>query len=554
MKEPETEAREGRADGGGRAWLPVLVLAIVVVISGASVMIFEFLAVRFLARFFGSSLDVWGSVITVLLAALSGGYATGGVLADRFGTVRPMAWMLVLAGVTGLAMERIAVMAGERLLQVDSGLLWHPYVAAGLASFVPVFALGTVLPQAVRMRAVRTGRVGSAAGWMSGLSTLGSIAGVMLTVHVFLPRVGVRETLYVTSAVLVLTGLALGALRWKRLAVLVGVLGWLPACSGAEAEVIYEDYSAYHHIMVEDMDGQRRLLFDDALQSAMSLRDIYRGGFEYTDFFHAAMVLEPSASRVLFVGLGGGTGPKAFLAGLSVDAGGGGGNRSGGGTHCADVLRVAGRSAAAGDDSGWRVYLERSRQAYGAILMDAYASGPYGAYLPSHLVTEEFFAVARRRLTNGGCLVYNVMGTYGGNQDDQVRGVYSTLSKTFEVVYAFAARSSGNTVFVAQHIEPAKLEANGTREGRPWPAGPLVAASAGGGGLGEPCAALDGRGRPQDRAAGRACHAVLADRRHAGRGAVLHGQLCAGGYCAGPSAGGAVMVQQHGMGRAGGHG
>jgi len=265
-----------------------------------------------------------------------------------------------------------------------------------------------------------------------------------------------------------------GALRWKRLAVLVGVLGWLPACAGAEAEVIYEDYSAYHHILVEDVKGQRRLRFDDALQSTMSLRDIYRGGFEYTDFFHVPLVLDPSTSRVLFVGLGGGTGPKAFLRDypwMQVEVA----------EIDPQVEQVAREFFRLPADprlrvtiQDGRVYLQRARRAYGAILMDAYASGPYGAYLPYHLVTQEFFALAKRRLTNGGCLVYNVMGTYGGAQDDQVRGVYSTLSKTFAVVYAFRARSSGNTVFVAQHIAPAKLDADGTRGGRAWPVGPWL--------------------------------------------------------------------------------
>lgn len=451
-----------------------IALSIVVVISGASVMMFEFLAVRFLARYFGSSLDVWGSVITVLLAALSGGYAVGGALADRYGTVRPMAWMLLIAGVTGAAMERIAVMAGEHLLHLEAGMLWHPYIAAGMASFMPVFALGTVLPQAIRMRALRTGRVGSAAGWMSGLSTLGSIAGVMLTVHVFLPRIGVRETLYITSGLLVLAGGALGALRFNRVTATAVMIGLSVLPLRADAQIIFDNYSAYHHILVEDVNGRRNLRFDDAWQSTMSLRDIFRGGFEYTDFFHVPLVLDPSMSRVLFIGLGGGTGPKAYwrdypwvqVEVAEIDP---------------QVERVAREFFALPNDprlqvtiQDGRVYLERSRQFYGAILMDAYASGPYGAYLPCHLVTEEFFAIAKRHLVNGGCLVYNVIGVYGGDHDDQVRGIYSTLSRSFDVVYAFDAWSSGNTVFVAQHIDPASRDVGGTKELRNWPNGPWM--------------------------------------------------------------------------------
>jgi hypothetical protein len=103
--------------------------------------------------------------------------------------------------------------------------------------------------------------------------------------------------------------------------------------------------------------------------------------------------------------------------------------------------------------------------------MDAYASGPYGAYIPYHLVTQEFFQLAWHRLENGGCLVYNVVGAYGGELDEVVRAVYSTLWTTFQAVYAFEAVSSTNTVFVAQKIGSAGTR---TGEGYAWPQGPWL--------------------------------------------------------------------------------
>ena len=67
------------------------------------------------------------------------------------------------------------------------------------------------------------------------------------------------------------------------------------------------------------------------------------------------------------------------------------------------------------------------------------------------------------------------MGEYGGANDTLVRGMLSTLESVFQKVYVFQAESSWNTVYVAQKIDPTKLAANGTRDGKAWPEGPWLA-------------------------------------------------------------------------------
>src|SRR6476660_10391021 len=55
----------------------------VVAVSGAVLMALEILSSRVLAPHFGNSVYVWGSIISVFLAALSLGYLWGGRLVDR---------------------------------------------------------------------------------------------------------------------------------------------------------------------------------------------------------------------------------------------------------------------------------------------------------------------------------------------------------------------------------------------------------------------------------------------------------------------------------------
>lgn len=55
-------------------------LYITVFITGASVMVIELLGTRMIAPFYGASIYVWSSLISVTMIALSLGYFVGGAL------------------------------------------------------------------------------------------------------------------------------------------------------------------------------------------------------------------------------------------------------------------------------------------------------------------------------------------------------------------------------------------------------------------------------------------------------------------------------------------
>jgi hypothetical protein len=80
--------------------------------------------------------------------------------------------------------------------------------------FVPVTALSTFSPQCVQFLAQRGVAPGKASGLVYGVSTLGNIAGVMLTTFVLIPNFRVSTLLDVWLAVAVLTLVAL--LRFLR--------------------------------------------------------------------------------------------------------------------------------------------------------------------------------------------------------------------------------------------------------------------------------------------------------------------------------------------------
>lgn len=448
--------------------LNALALGGLVFVSGAAVMIYEFIAVRILQSDFGSTVEVWAGEIAVCMAGLALGYFIGGWLADRWSSWIPVGLMIAAAGLTALLIKPLAKGTAELLFQTEYGVVWHPLIAALVSSFLPLFALGTILPQAIRLRVQSLDKVGAATGWIASISTVGSIAGVLLVSMYLLQVFGVMRVLAGVSVFLIAFGLAVAALAargGRRVAVAAALTALLAGTACAKADILFERYTAYHHILVEDLADRRVLRFDNSMQTIMFHDDPTGRGFEYTEFFHVPMIFNPAAGRALFIGLGGGTGPKAFLRmypemrvqAVEIDP---------------VVINVAEEYFGLPDDPrldivtlDGRVHVRRSKETYDIVILDAYASSRRGAYLPYHLVTKEFFELVDERLARPGYVVYNVVGVDGGYNTQIVRDVYVTMKDTFDVVYAFAAKSSLNTVFVAVKTDE--------KAGDEWPEGPV---------------------------------------------------------------------------------
>ena len=162
-----------------------LLLSALVFSSGAAVMALEIIGGAWLALYFGSSVYVWGAVISLFLVCLALGYGLGGKLADYAPDFRILAGLITAAGIlTGLVpltMPRI----GQALATWQHGphiglTLTAPFLAALILFSGPVLLLAMVTPYGVRMASGKNdGRAGQAAGRVFALSTLGSVCGVL---------------------------------------------------------------------------------------------------------------------------------------------------------------------------------------------------------------------------------------------------------------------------------------------------------------------------------------------------------------------------------------
>lgn len=187
--------------------MTLFVFYTVVITLGILSMGFQLLASRLLNPHFGSSIIVWAWLISTFLSAFSVGSMVGGWVSNLAPVPRRRGQ---LAGaVIALVSLAVAALSGRMLLsQIEASIA--DMSTALLVScfgifFLPVTALSTFGPQCVQYLASRGTPPGKASGIVYGVSTLGNIAGVMLTAFVLIPNFPVSVLLYIWLTVAILS-------------------------------------------------------------------------------------------------------------------------------------------------------------------------------------------------------------------------------------------------------------------------------------------------------------------------------------------------------------
>ena len=142
----------------------------------------ELLGGRLLAPTFGSSIYVWGAIITVFMLALSLGYLAGGRYSMTRPSVRRLGTILIVAALTVLpvlAVRRPAARCrvARRCRIRASDRCSAPRCCSSCRRFFP----GMVSPYAVRLLVEDRRSSGRHAGQLYFVSTFGSAAGTLLT-------------------------------------------------------------------------------------------------------------------------------------------------------------------------------------------------------------------------------------------------------------------------------------------------------------------------------------------------------------------------------------
>lgn len=421
----------------------------VVAACGGVLMALEMLSSRVLAPHFGNSVYVWGSIISVFLAALSGGYLWGGRLADRQPSFAALGRMVALAafcqGVLLLFGARLAAWLGELTGGTPSGTLLAATVLFGPASVM----LGTVSPWAVRLAARDLGHLGNTAGRLFALSTLGSLAGTLACTFLFIPYLELKQIMALLTAVTAATACVALAGSFRKeaptaaLAVLLVILA-VPASSVSSrgpVDLVYERVTPYQTIQVREREGVRFMESDRVPQATIRIAD-GESTMPYTHAVPAALLLNPKIERTLMIGLGGGSVGRYLLPrvpGLTIDY--------------VDidpaVPDVARRFFNLGDDPRMKIhvadgrrYLDGATGTWDLIYCDAYI----GQSVPFHLTTAQFLDEVQRHLNPGGVFGLNLAA---GLKDPFSQAMYRTVRDRFDTVHVFTVRRAPNVLVMA---------------------------------------------------------------------------------------------------------
>lgn len=212
--------------------------------------------------------------------------------------------------------------------------------------------------------------------------------------------------------------------------------------------VRFQGQSQYNRLFVLDRGRRRFLVFAEEGQSRWELRpeltyqtcismgaDV-RPGRGVADFFQLYRVFKPEPSQALLLGLGGGAvarkllarHPRLKLTTVELDP---------------LVVQVARKwfklprprrhQVVVADG---RRFLEEHQQRYDLLMVDAFSHRG----MPGKLVTQEFFALARQRLTCQGVLAININGALRGEKSMLFARVLAGIRNSFSQAYIFPAQ------------------------------------------------------------------------------------------------------------------
>ena len=416
-------------------------------LMGFAILGLELLGFRLYGPVYGYSSYVAGTLIGVILAALSLGYLIGGRLADRAPRPPVLYRLLVIAGLLLVAFCFVYRALLDWFfftfqLEFITGLILVTVVAFG-----PIMVLLSMTsPFIIRLVAVQD-RVGTAAGTIYALSTVGSILGSFITPFVLVPTIGAHMTLVIMTGVVLAVGVV-GLVGLRRAWVIALLpLGLTPLSFSEQREnVVLEIQSPYSDLEVERGRGENLYVLAVNKWSWYS-RGVAAGSMEtgsYFDFFLLGPKLVP-VREMAVLGMGAGTsvlqfqhfyGDRIHIDAVEIDPW---------------VVKIAKDKRYFGVEEGpsvtihtedARPYLRTCEKEYDLVEIDMYQGGPL---IPFYVTTVEFFELVSERMSDNGLAITNVLAL--GSDKLLAACVVKTLQEVFPSVYAL--RTGSNYVLFA---------------------------------------------------------------------------------------------------------
>lgn len=369
-----------------------LVLGFILLAEGWASLGTEILALRRMSAWVGSSVDVTSILLAVYLAALAAGYRRGGRLA-RLGDPRPR-----------LSRRLAGAALWSSFWLSDPGVLFAfsmpaaPLLQTFAYSLVAIAPVGWLLAECVLLAhaCAAPTEASQRAGGVFSLSTIGNVAGALTATFLLMPTLGLAAAVLSVVAASALAAL-LASPRSVAAPALVFAACWPSLDLWIEA-TRYVARNAYADYRIVEIDDDRRILVIN--NQAASRHGPAGEGWHYVELLEETMCAA-GENRVLVLGAAGMTfGRKApcelDLTYVDIDPA---------------QEAIASQFLDLPDDSAdelviedARSFLRNSDTRWDAILMDVFTNP---RVVPNHLLTKEFYTLARSRLIDNGTLYIN---------------------------------------------------------------------------------------------------------------------------------------------------
>ncbi|MGZ4975694.1 MAG: fused MFS/spermidine synthase [Methylobacter sp.] len=423
-------------------------LYLTVFLTGASVMVIELLGTRMIAPFYGASLYVWSSLISVTMIALAIGYFIGGLWADKAKRTG-LSLIIALAAVFTLLIPwvtRVVLLATDPL-----GLRAGAFVSA-LVLFSPSLTmLGMVGPFAIKLSTSRLDGVGASAGSIYAVSTVGSVVGTLVLGFFLFPLIGSREILIGLGISLLILAVVVAIYEQRQLGVTIAILpslllaimaafllpkvvsaGHVVSTGGKSFQILSERESLYGWVrVIEEPARDLRFLTSDASMIGAASISNGKSRLGYQEIVNLIPALAPKMSRALIIGLGAGHMAKTLNDHYGI---------------VADTLEIDPAVAdAASNYFGFkptgqaivgdaRYEIGHLKGPYDLIIHDCFTGGSE----PAHLLTIETLTQLKGLLSNNGILAVNFVA-FASDKSAALSSVSRTIEQVFPHQSVFIA-------------------------------------------------------------------------------------------------------------------
>jgi len=430
-------------------------------LCGAIIMAVEVMGSRVVGPFFGVSLFVWTSLISVTMIALAAGYALGGVLADKKSSPDYLFGIILIAGFLVILIPFFKGMVLKACMPL--GLRTGAFASTMLLFGPSLFMLGCVSPYIVRLATREMRNIGRTVGGFYAISTVGSVVGTALTGFILIAYFGVDQIFFISGVLLIILSVLYFLLfkrQWAVAAILLipfvlgepGPVGASYMPDGTKVDEIYGKDSRYGRIKVVDYsygDNRiRELTIDGLVQGGIDANNsmsIYSYSYMLE---YLPTALNPGGQECLVIGLGAGLVPRWYEAnGINTDIV----------DIDPEIVTIASnhmgfRSQRPVIIEDARYFLNSTNKTYDYIILDVFN----GDITPGHVLSLEAFELMRQRMTDGGILAINLVGSLK-EHTRMTASVIKTLESIFATVDVYPTfdpeegDGTGNLVLLAHN-------------------------------------------------------------------------------------------------------